>query len=142
MSWLLPVLVLKRTQTPPRMWNTSAGPNKLRTWDLDAGQTQGRHPITPRAMGRSASTWGRPRDFQPGNGERVKMQRRLPIRADAAGLLRLGPRPTVAQVRRVLEPQLRQWSWSPELATHALKTLATLGFRWFRWASEPVPGRD
>ena len=55
------------------------------------------------------------------------MQRRLPIRADAAGLLRLGPGPTVAEVRQVLEPQLRHWSWSPELATHALKTLATLG---------------
>eukprot|EP00913_Durusdinium_trenchii_P024994 g23459.t1 len=75
---------------------------------------------------RSGRVWG---NSGEGTGDRdgVSLQRKLPIRADAAGLLQLGPRVSEAAVRRKVQPLLKAWKWNPELATHVLKTLAKPG---------------
>eukprot|EP00435_Cladocopium_sp_Y103_P042632 s2293_g11.t2 len=43
-------------------------------------------------------------------------------------LLRRGPNVKMSQVEIVLEPVLEDWWWKPQLATEALKNLATKGF--------------
>ncbi|CAL1141356.1 unnamed protein product [Cladocopium goreaui] len=69
--------------------------------------------------------WGR---GGQSTGENPKIQRKLPIRADAAGLLQLSQDAGLKQVERIVIPQLKAWKWNPDLATHALKALAKRGF--------------
>eukprot|EP00438_Fugacium_kawagutii_P028990 Skav211312 [mRNA] locus=scaffold3605:61742:63592:+ [translate_table: standard] len=54
--------------------------------------------------------------------------RKLPIRADAAGLLQLREGAKFKEVQDIVTPQLKAWKWNPDLATHALKALAKRGF--------------
>ncbi|CAJ1377898.1 unnamed protein product [Effrenium voratum] len=113
-----------------RSRTTLAGWSSIGTIDINWKATGRPKPIALVAVLAAAMAW--PTGARWGRGQtgperqkvQTKLQRKLPIRADAAGLLQLHPRAPFRSVRLLVEPQLKEWKWNPDLAAHVLKTLA------------------